>query len=206
MSSNPLERWLGPPVRFASLLVGYAVLAISLMVGLEIILRRGFGFSLQGVDEYGGYMLASVTAIGAAYTLLERGHTRIEIITERLSHFARALLNLASALLLSGIAVLIAWLAVLAVRESMEYRSLSGTPLMTPLWMPQSVWAGGMVLFAVVASGIALHGLYLLMTDWRLINRWYGIKTVSEEIDEVSAGIDTRSKPCEEPHDTERSK
>jgi TRAP-type C4-dicarboxylate transport system permease small subunit len=204
MSRNPLEHWLGPPVRLASLLVGYSVLAISLMVGLEIVLRRGFGFSLQGVDEYGGYMLAAVTAIGAAYTLLERGHTRIEIITERLPLFTRALLNLASALLLSGIAILLAWLAVLAVGESMEYRSLSGTPLMTPLWMPQSVWAGGMVLFALVASGVALHGLYLLIADWRLINRWYGIKTVSEEIDEVSAGINTHSGSLEETRDKER--
>lgn len=204
MKHNPLERWLGPPVRLAGLLAGYAVLAITLVIGLEILLRRGFGISLQGADEYGGYMLAVVTAIGAAIALLERGHTRIEIIMERLPQGARALLNLASALLMSVIAVFLAWRAVLAMLESVEYKSLSGTPLMTPLWMPQAVWAGGMVLFALVASCIAVHCLGLLVSDWRAINRWYGIKTLSEEIEAVSAEIEAKAVAAEPANGTER--
>ncbi len=205
MKLNPLERWLGPPVRLASLLAGYAVLAVTLVIGLEILLRRGFGVSLQGADEYGGYMLAALTAIGAAYTLLERGHTRIEIIMERMPPPMRAGLNLISAFMMSAIAIFLAWRSVLAVQESIEYRSLSGTPLMTPLWMPQSVWAGGMVLFAVVATCIALHCLRLLISDWRAINRWYGIKTLSEEIEEVSASIDVDAGSLEESVGKERS-
>ncbi len=193
MDKNPLDRWLGPPVRFAALAAGYAVLLITIAIGLEIILRRGFGISLQGADEFGGYMLATVTAIGAGYALLERGHTRIEILVERVPHKARAALNFVSVLFMSAMSVFLAWRAVVAVRESMEYQSLSGTPLMTPLWMPQAVWAGGMVLFAVVATCIALHCLRLLIGDWRGINQWYGIKTLSEEIEEVTSEVEAKT-------------
>ncbi len=186
MQENPLERRLGPPLRFFALLAGYGILAITLLVGIEIVLRRLFDLSLQGADEYGGYALAVITSVGAAYALLERGHTRLEILTERLPAAVRALLNGASALLLAAMASFLAWRAVVAVQESIEYQSLSGTPLMTPLWIPQSVWAGGMILFALVAVAIALHCLLLSVRNWRAVDRWYGIKTLSEEIREAS--------------------
>ena len=187
MNRNPVERWCAPVVRVFSLVAGYAVLAITLVIGLEILLRRLLGFSLQGADEYGGYMLATVTAVGAAYALLERGHTRIEILMERLPQSLRAVLNTVSAVFMAVMAVFLAWRATVAMLESVEYGSLSGTPLMTPLWMPQAVWVVGMVLFAAVASVTALHCLRLVFGEWRAINRWYGIRTLSEELDEVRA-------------------
>ena len=187
MDKNPVERWCAPVVRIFSLAAGYAVLAITLVIGVEILLRRLFGVSLQGADEYGGYMLATITAIGAAYALLERGHTRIEILMEHLPQSLRAVLNLASALAMAAMAGFLAWRATVAMLESIEYGSLSGTPLMTPLWMPQAVWVAGMVLFALVAGVTALHALALSFGDWRAINRWYGIRTLDEEIDEVRA-------------------
>lgn len=190
MDKNPVERWCGPAVHAFSLLAGYAVLAITLVIGAEILLRRVFGVSLQGADEYGGYMLAIVTAIGAAHALLDRAHTRIEILVERLPHGLRAVLNVVSALSMAAMAGFLAWRAVVAMLESVEYRSVSTSPLMTPLWMPQAAWAAGMILFALVAAVIALHATRLAVGDWRAINRWYGIKTLSEEIDEATAEVE----------------
>jgi len=187
MNRNPVERWCAPVVRVFSLVAGYAVLAITLVIGLEILLRRLFGVSLQGADEYGGYMLATLTAVGAAYALLERGHTRIEILVERMPPGVRAVLNGVSALCMAAMATFLAWRATVAMLESLEYGSLSGTPLMTPLWMPQAVWVAGMVLFAAVAVLTALHCVRLAFGDWRAINRWYGIRTLNEEIEEVRA-------------------
>ncbi|HRP96475.1 MAG TPA: TRAP transporter small permease [Rhodocyclaceae bacterium] len=190
MEKNPVERWCGPVVHAFSLVAGYAVLAITLVIGAEILLRRVFGMSLQGADEYGGYMLAIVTAIGAAHALLDRAHTRIEILVERLPQGARAVLNVASALVMAAMAAFLAWRAVVAMLESIEYQSVSTSPLMTPLWMPQAAWVAGMILFAVVASVVALHALSLTVGNWRAINRWYGIKTLSEELDEATAEVE----------------
>lgn len=189
MQKSPLERWCGPAVRIFSLFAGYAVLAVTLMIGAEILLRRLFGVSLQGADEYGGYMLATLTAVGAAYALIERAHTRIEIVVERLPACARAALNTVSVLFIAGMASFMAWRALQAMLESFEYQSLSGTPLMTPLWIPQALWASGMALFAVVAVIAALHCLRLAAGDWRQINRWYGIRTMHEEIEEVKGEV-----------------
>lgn len=202
MEKNPVERWCGPVVRIFSLFAGYAVLAITLVIGLEILLRRLFGVSLQGADEYGGYMLATITAVGAAYALLERGHTRIEILVERLPQSMRAVLNIVSALCMAAMAGFLAWRATVAMLESVEYQSLSGTPLMTPLWMPQAVWVAGMILFAVIAVVTALHCLRLAVGDWRAINRWYGIRTLNEEIEEVKA----ETGRAHQSDDTERAR
>lgn len=185
MQRNPVERWCGPLVRFFSLLAGYALLLITLAIGVEILLRRFFNVSLQGADEYGGYMLAALTAIGAAYALLERAHTRIEILIDRFPAGLRAVVNTVSALVMAVLACFLAWRALHAMLESVEFGSLSGTPLMTPLWIPQAVWVTGMALFALVAVVIALHCLRLAVGDWRAINRWYGVRSLSEEIQEA---------------------
>lgn len=185
MQRNPVERWCGPVVRFFSLLAGYALLFVTLMIGAEILLRRLFGVSLQGADEYGGYVLAALTAIGAAYALLERAHTRIEILIDRFPAVLRAALNTVSAVAMALLGCFLAWRATMALLESLEYRSLSGTPLMTPLWIPQAFWVAGMILFALVAVAIALHCLRLAVGDWRAINRWYGVRTLNEEIQEA---------------------
>lgn len=202
MQTSPLARWCGPAVRIFSLLAGYAVLGVTLMIGAEILLRRLFGVSLQGADEYGGYMLATLTAVGAAYALIERGHTRIEIVVERLPASLRAALNTVSVLFMAGMATFMAWRAALAMLESREFQSLSGTPLMTPLWIPQALWAGGMVLFAGVALFAALHCLRLVVGDWRQINRWYGIRTMHEEIEEVKGEVPVAPTPTPSPTPT----
>ena len=40
---------------------------------VEMVTRKLFNFSLQGVDEVGGYTLAVTSALGFSYTLLARG-------------------------------------------------------------------------------------------------------------------------------------
>jgi hypothetical protein len=58
----------------------------------------------------------------------------------------------------------------------------SNTPLSVPLWMPQSLWLAGMVLFAVGTILMAIHSLALLMRDRPLLNRTYGPQSLEEEI------------------------
>ena len=46
-----------------------------------IIARKLFSYSLQGVDEIGGYVVAITGTFGFAYALINRTHTRIEPVT-----------------------------------------------------------------------------------------------------------------------------
>ena len=158
------------------------MLLLSLVIVAEVLLRRFANMSLQGSDELGGYVLATVAAFGFSYTLLERAHTRVELLVERVGPRFSALLNFLSCGGTMVMALFIAWRGYATLMESITYQSLSGTPLMTPLWIPQSIWVGGLLVFAVVATVVAVHAMMLLFSDPDRINQLYGLKTLEEII------------------------
>lgn len=183
-TESKVTRALLPLSRIMALIAGYALLGLSLLIALEILLRRFANMSLQGSDEMGGYVLAILAAFGFSYALLERAHTRVEILVERVPGRMAAALNLLALVGIMVMALFIAWRGWAALAESIAYKSLSGTPLMTPLWMPQSVWVAGLLFFALVSTIVTLHAAYLFVTNWPLVNRLYGIKSLEEIMDE----------------------
>lgn len=183
-TDNPVNRALMPIARFLALAAGYGLLGLALLVTVEILLRRFMNFSLQGGDEFGGYVLAILAAFGFSYALLERAHTRIEILVERVPARPQAWLNLISSWCIALMAAFMAWRAGSALLESIEFGSLSGTPMMTPLWQPQSLWLAGLIFFAVTALAIAVHSTILMARDYRRLNRLYGVKSLEEIIEE----------------------
>lgn len=181
---NPVARLLMPAARAFALIAGYLLLALSLLVTAEVLLRRFVNISLQGSDEFGGYTLAVLAAFGFSLALLERAHTRVEILVERVGTGISAVLNLVSCWCIALMAVFMAWRAWSSLMESIEYGSLSGTPLMTPLWQPQLVWFAGLAFFAFTACTVTLHASWLMLRDRRRLNRFYGMKTLEEIIEE----------------------
>ncbi len=47
-----------------TILTGYSLLILAFSIVLEIFLRAVFNFSMQGVDEYGGYVVAILVDFG----------------------------------------------------------------------------------------------------------------------------------------------
>ena len=80
---NRVAQALTPAARALALLAGYALLLLTLVITVEVLLRRFANISLQGSDELGGYTLAMIGAFGFSLAALERAHTRVEILTER---------------------------------------------------------------------------------------------------------------------------
>lgn len=189
---NPVARIFLPASRMLALIAGYFLLGLALLVTTEILLRRFMNVSLQGGDEFGGYVLAILAAFGFSFALLERSHTRVEILLERVGTGTRAVFNLIAAWCVAFMACFMAWRAYAALAESIEFRALSGTPLMTPLWQPQSLWVAGLWFFAIVASAVALHASWLMAKDRAALNGYYGIKSLDEIIEEET--VPTREK------------
>ncbi|MDX6805952.1 TRAP transporter small permease [Terrihabitans rhizophilus] len=183
-ADNPVLKTLTPIARLLALLAGYLLLGLAILVTAEILLRRFMNISLQGGDEFGGYVLAILAAFGFSYALIERAHTRVEILVERVGWRTQSLLNLVSSWCIAVMAAFMAWRAYATLDESLEFQSLSGTPLMTPLWQPQGIWFVGLLFFGVVATAIAVHSTLLILRDPRRLNRLYGIKTLDEIIEE----------------------
>lgn len=143
---NSLRQWN----RRIAILTGFGLLVCAAVVLIDIVLRQ-FGASFGGTDEISGYVMAIATSWGMAFTLLELGHVRIDILRARTHGLARALFDLFSLAVLAGTVTLIAWRCWPVLARSLANSSRANTPLETPLAWVQAPWFAGWVWFAVVA-------------------------------------------------------
>ena len=188
MPDNLFSRWLGRGVDVLVILSGWWLIAFSLASCFEMVSRKLFAFSLQGIDEVGGYTLAVTSAIGFSYTLITRGHTRVDFLVSKMPVPVRAGLNWLAMATLAALTLFALYRGSNVLSESIEFQSTATTPLQTPMWIPQSLWLLGYALFAILATYLAVHATVLLLKG-RLddLNRAYGPQTLDEEI-EAEAG------------------
>jgi len=194
-TDNLFFRSLNRTVEFFTLASGWWLLLIAVATCIEMVTRKLFNFSLQGVDEIGGYTLAVTSALGFSYTLLARGHTRVDFLLSRLPVPLRAAMNALAMVSLSALSLFAVYRAFDVLSESIEFQSHSTSPLQTPMWIPQSLWFFGYVLFALAASGMAVHASMLLFSDPARLNKVYGPPTLEEEIESETGGIRVGGDP-----------
>ncbi len=133
-----------------AILIGVVLFACAGIVLLDIVLRQT-GTSLGGTDEISGYVMAIVTSWGMAYTLVELGHVRIDILRTRLRQRNRVLMDLFAMTIMAGTVSLIAFKSWPVVARSLSNGSTANTPLETPLALVQAPWFAGWVWFAFVS-------------------------------------------------------
>lgn len=194
---SPVTRWVEPIARYIAILCGYGILLLALAVTVEIVGRKLFAFSLQGIDDIGGYVLAITAAIGASYTMALRGHTRVDVFLVRLPAGWQRILNTLAMVTLAGMAVFACWRGSVVLQESIEFQSVATNPLQTPLWQPQSVWLLGLALFALIAVIYAIHALGLLLRGRPELNLYYGPKTAQDELEAELTALAEREAQTE---------
>lgn len=133
-----------------AILVGVVLLACVAFVLADIVLRQ-LGSSLGGTDEISGYVMAIATSWGMAYTLVELGHVRIDILRSRVVSRGRAAFDLLAMLSLAVTVTLIAFWGWPVLARSLANSSRANTSLETPLALVQAPWLAGWVWFAVTA-------------------------------------------------------
>lgn len=181
--NNPISRVVEPVARFAAILCGYAVLLLSIAVSIEIVGRKLFGFTFQGTDDMGGYVLAIVSVVGASYTMAMRGHTRVDVFLVRMPAAWQRALNTIAMITIAGFATFAAWRGLSVLEESIEFQSVASNPLQTPLWAPQGLWFIGLALFAVISIAYAVHAALLLVRGAPELNRLYGPASAQDELE-----------------------
>lgn len=150
-------------MRSLALVAGYILLAQAVITSFEIVSRKVFNHSFQGVDEIGGYALAISASIGFGYATITRAHTRIDLVLARLPLAARAVLHQLASLVLLAVSSGFFWFGLRSLRQSIAYGSISTTPLQTPMWIPQSIWVLGLALFVIVSLTIVLRGFIMFI-------------------------------------------
>lgn len=195
MEPNPVVRALQPLTRGGAILCGWWLLVVAAFTCVEIVGRKLFGFSLQGVDEVSGYTLAIVAALSFSHALLMRAHTRIDFLIVKLGPGIRAWLNMLAMATLALLALFALWKGAPVLLESIEFNSHSTSPLQTPMWLPQGAWLAGLALFALCAAALALHAVWLLVRrDHSKLNRLYGPPSLDEEIEREVGALEERTK------------
>lgn len=187
-----MER-LSRAVGWLSCLFGYLLVALSALVTVETLGRKVFGFSLQGVDELGGYVLAFGSSLAFSAALVARGHIRIDIVHLVLPRPAQAVLNWLAAVLMAAFSVLLVVVCARVIEETVEFRATAPTPWATPLIWPQALWYAALAVFAVVAVAAAVHASLLFVSGrWPALARQNGPKLTTEEVEEELADVKRR--------------
>ena len=133
-----------------AILSGYAFIGLSLLIVTEVVARKLFGRSLQSVDEISGYVVAVISSFAFAYALIMNAHTRIDIFYGKFSNRARQLLDVLAYMVIAGVAGFMTWTAWTVLSVSWKFGTVSIGILSIPLWIPQSLWFIGSVLFFVI--------------------------------------------------------
>lgn len=165
---------------------GYACLGLSFLIVLEIVSRHFLNFSLQGVDEIGGYVVAITGTVGMALATWHRAHTRIDILLVRLPVRIRAILNVFAYGVLSCGAAFMAYMAWTTLAETIEFNSVSSSPLQTPLWIPQVMWFAGLVVFALSSAIMTIKGFNLISNGWQASDKYLGQVSLEDEVKKVA--------------------
>ena len=145
-----------------AILIGVMILICAAVILLDIVMRQ-LGTSLGGTDEISGYVMAIATSWGMAYTLLELGHVRIDLLRGKVGPRGRAVFDLTSLVVLASTVSLTAVMAWPVLARSLANGSTANTPLETPLAWVQGPWFLGWVWFAVVSWLTFIAALRLVM-------------------------------------------
>ena len=166
---------------------GLLLFLASIMIAVEVVLRKAFALSIGGADELSSYALAISCTWGFSYALFKKSHIRIDVLYSRMPGKGRALLDFLAFGLLAIYIFTLSYFAFLVVKTSVIKHSAANTPLATPLWIPQTLWLLGLFWFGLMVFVIlAATCYYRLAGAPDRASAVSGISTLDEEIQETA--------------------
>jgi TRAP-type C4-dicarboxylate transport system permease small subunit len=182
---------------------GTALLAAALMVTVDVLCRKLFNVTMSGSDEYSGYVFSATTTWAYSYCLLHRSNVRIDALYNLFPRPVTALLDVIGLSLLLYFMWIMTYYAFVSFENSWTHNSVSITTLGTRQWIPQLFWVAGLTLFFCTLAFVVLYSLVaLLQRNWDLVAKLAGVPSITEVMEEETAGIDvviaTANSPASE--------
>lgn len=172
---------------------GALILFASILIGIDVFLRKVFVVSIGGADELAGYALAIGTAWALAATLLDRAHIRIDSLYLMMPGAVRIVLDLVGLVLLVGFFALMFWYGIGVVEQSWVSGSRSQSALQTPLIVPQAIWLIGLAMFILVGAALFVAALARLVRgDSAGVAMLIGTRSAEEEVAEEARATERR--------------
>lgn len=111
-------------------------LAVAVIITFEVVMRFIFSRPTMWVTEISSLLTIIASFLLFAYTLQEKGHTRVDFITAMLSKKSAYFLELFTVLLGLVYCGVLVWYGIRMVQSSLLMEEVSQT-LQIPLWIPQ---------------------------------------------------------------------
>jgi TRAP-type C4-dicarboxylate transport system permease small subunit len=165
---------------------GWGFILCSVFITFDVLARRFAGFSSQATTELTGYALAFGISWALAHALTTRAHIRIDVLINHLPAPLRYPMHLLS---LAALAVFIGFIAKGAwdlVDESILFRATDISVLRTPLWIPQGLWAFGILVFLTLILLLLFETTLLMLAGrGREAEALVHSRTYQEEVTEA---------------------
>ncbi|APX74633.1 TRAP transporter small permease [Achromobacter insolitus] len=167
---------------------GGLTVASVLLISFDVLARKFLGFTTGGADELSSYAFAISTSWALAFATLQRANVRVDVVYQYMPVRIAAVLDWISMVALSVFMVYLTYYAFEVVQTSWAQKSAANTPLATPLWIPQGLWALGLAWMCVtVALMLARASAALVTGDVELVKSICGVRSAQEEADEEAA-------------------
>ncbi|MEM8853408.1 MAG: TRAP transporter small permease [Pseudomonadota bacterium] len=150
--------------RWSVWVCGFAILASTFLIFFEVLLRNVDRAVYVGSAEISGYVFAISITWGFAFCVFERAHVRIDVVYRFVGARVRLALDVLSLVALAVFAGALARRATDTLDETLLFQAVSTTPLQTPLWIPQALWAAGFIFFAGTCLFLILYILVLCLS------------------------------------------
>jgi TRAP-type mannitol/chloroaromatic compound transport system permease small subunit len=183
-----LDRWVERARRlstYGAWFGGILILIASIIVGVEVVIRKAFNITTGGADELSGFALAISSAFAFSFALFERSHVRIDSVYTALPTRVCAVLDIIGLSIFSMFMTFLAYMSYGVFNESLSMGSKTMTSLATPLMIPQFFWVVGLFFFVAVAGLLLTRAIVTLFTgNFLAVQLQIGSKTVREELNE----------------------
>jgi TRAP-type C4-dicarboxylate transport system permease small subunit len=126
---------------------GAMLVLAAFCIAADILGRQVFHVTVGGADELSSYALAIGSSWAFGFTLLRRGHIRIDALYKLLPERAKVVLDVLALASLAAFILMLLWQSSDLLLYSMRFRTRSNTPLLTPMWIPIGLWVLGLILF-----------------------------------------------------------
>lgn len=134
------------------MLAGVAILAITLLVSTDVLMRYFLDKPQLFVDEIASFLQVFVIFGGLAYTFLVGGHVRVDLFTSSMKPVRRARLRVVTLIMGMLLVAVITWVTLQSAISAYNYDRAS--PVMVyPLWLPMICIPLGLLL--MVAAMVA---------------------------------------------------
>jgi TRAP-type C4-dicarboxylate transport system permease small subunit len=174
--------WISKASKFFSLICGYLLIGLCVLILIEVVGRKLFSFSFQGIDEIGGYLVAISGSFAFGFGVLEKAHTRIDIALTRFPINLRNFLNVTAYLAIFLVSSFLAKYSYVTLSESILFKSISATPLEVPIRYPQFFWFIGLCLFSLISFITLIKVVLLWIKSPFESYKNFGPESLNEEI------------------------